>query len=73
RRDGFRIFYRLAEPQKATRRQLFEFLRAAFKEEESLQGDIERLKQAIRGGACTVSEWRPYGALTKLKTPQAHV
>src|ERR1700739_4616797 len=32
RRDGFRIFYRLAEPHRAVRRQLFEFLRAAFKE-----------------------------------------
>src|ERR1700758_839776 len=68
RRDGFRIFYRLAEPQKGTRRQLFEFLRAAFKDDEPLQHDVERLKKAIKGGACAVSEWRPYAALTKLKT-----
>ena len=73
RRDGFRIFYRLAEPQRAVRRQLFEFLRAAFKEEGALQHDIEQLKQAIKGGACTVSEWRPYAALTKLKTTAARV
>jgi ArsR family transcriptional regulator, arsenate/arsenite/antimonite-responsive transcriptional repressor len=73
RRDGFRIFYRLAEPQKTVRRQLFEFLRAAFKEEGALQHDIEHLKQAIKGGACTVSEWRPYAALTKLKTTAVRV
>ncbi|HYL16620.1 MAG TPA: metalloregulator ArsR/SmtB family transcription factor [Terriglobales bacterium] len=73
RRDGFRIFYRLAEPQKAVRRQLFEFLRAAFKEDGALRHDIERLKQAIKGGACTVDEWRPYAALTKLKTTAVHV
>jgi len=31
RRDGFRIFYRLMDPQKGVRRQLFEFLRPLFK------------------------------------------
>jgi ArsR family transcriptional regulator len=72
RRDGFRIFYRLVEPQHAGRRQLFEFLRSAFKDDEALRHDVERLKQAIRGGACTVSEWRPYAALTKLKATATH-
>ena len=68
RRDGFRIFYRLAEPRKATRRELFEFLRFAFKDDDTLRQDIEQLKQAIKGGGCTVSEWRPYSGLTKLRT-----
>jgi ArsR family transcriptional regulator len=71
RRDGFRIFYRLAE-QKGTRKQLFQFLRSAFKGDETLQHDVGRLKQAIKGGACTVSEWQPYAALTKLKTTAMH-
>ena len=65
RRDGFRIFYRLAEPTKGTRRQLFEFLRAAFRNNEAFQKDVDRLRHAIRGGACTVSEWRPYSGLVK--------
>lgn len=73
RRDGYRIFYRLTEPQKGSRKQLFEFLRSAFKNDEPMQQDVERLKQAIKGGACTLSEWRPYAALTKRKTTTAHV
>jgi ArsR family transcriptional regulator len=68
RRDGFRIFYRLAEPWKGIRRQLFEFLRNAFKAEEALQRDVDRLRQAVKGGACTLSEWQPYSALTRIKT-----
>jgi ArsR family transcriptional regulator len=72
RRDGFRIFYSLVEPQKAARRQLFEFLRSAFSDDEALRHDVERLKQAIKGGSCTVSEWRPYAALTRLRTAPAH-
>jgi ArsR family transcriptional regulator, arsenate/arsenite/antimonite-responsive transcriptional repressor len=67
RREGFRIFYRLVEPQKGTRKQLFEFLRSAFKLDQAAQRDIERLKQAIKGGACTLSEFQPYAALNKAK------
>ena len=72
RRDGFRVFYRLAEPQKGTRRQLFEFLRQAFQDDTTLRRDVERLKHAIRGGACTASEWRPYAALTRIKGASLH-
>ena len=73
RRDGFRVFYRLAEPQKGMRKQLFEFLRSAFKGDEKLQRDIGQLKQAIKGAACTLAQWQPYAALTKLKTATTHV
>ena len=73
RRDGFRIFYRLAEPRKGTRKQLFEFLRGAFKSDGVLQRDTDQLREAIKDGACTVSEWRPYAALTKLKVTMAHL
>lgn len=69
RRHGFRIFYRLAEPRKSRRKQLFAFLRSAFKEDAALRRDINRLKRAIRGGACTVSEWQPYAALTRPQAP----
>jgi ArsR family transcriptional regulator len=72
RRDGYRIFYRLTEPQRGSRKQLFEFLQSAFKSDEPMQRDVERLKQAIKGGACTASEWRPYAALTKAKSTTTH-
>jgi ArsR family transcriptional regulator, arsenate/arsenite/antimonite-responsive transcriptional repressor len=68
RRQGYHIFYGLAEPLKSDKRQLFEFLKIAFKDEESLRSDAQRLKEAIQHGACTISEWRPYSALTRVKT-----
>jgi ArsR family transcriptional regulator, arsenate/arsenite/antimonite-responsive transcriptional repressor len=67
RRDGFRIFYRLADPRKGVRRQLFEFLRQAFREESVFRQDVERLRQAIKEGDCTVSDWQPYSALTRIR------
>ena len=67
RRDGYRIYYRLAEPVVGLRKQLFEFLQVAFKNQEPYQSDTKKLKEAIGQGACTQSEWRPYGALHRGK------
>jgi ArsR family transcriptional regulator len=63
RRDGFRIFYRLAAPTRGARKHLFDFLRQAFKGGELFEEDIRKLKEAIRDGACTRTEWHPYAAL----------
>jgi ArsR family transcriptional regulator len=63
RRDGPRIFYRLAEARAGGTKQLFEFLRQAFKGEDILQEDTRKLKDAIQSGSCTRNEWRPYAAL----------
>lgn len=63
RRDGLRIFYRLAEPKHGTKKRLFEFLQDAYKNEEQLQHDIAKLKEAIKEGSCTVSEWKAYSAI----------
>ncbi len=63
RRDGYRIYYRLAELNAGARKHLFEFLRQAFKNQEPYQSDMKKLKEAVRLGACTQSEWRPNGAL----------
>ncbi len=68
RRDGYRIYYRLAEPGSASNKLLFEYLQQAFKNLEPYQGDRSRLKDAISEGACTRSEWRPYSALCSKKT-----
>lgn len=67
RRDGYRIFYRLADPKQGTKRRLFEFLQDAYKNEEQLQADKKRLKEAIEAGSCTLGEWKPYSAVRRAK------
>ena len=71
RRDGYRIFYRLADPRQGTKKRLFEFLQDAYKNEEQLQADKKRLKEAIEAGSCTLSEWKPYSAVGGMKGVQA--
>lgn len=63
RREGLRIFYRLADPKQGARKRLFDFLRDAYKQEKQLRDDLARLREAIREGSCTVSEWKPYSAI----------
>ncbi len=67
RRDGFRIYYRLAEPTRGVKKYLFDFLREAFKNEETFEDDTRKLKEAIQHGDCTRTEWRPYAALHRAK------
>jgi ArsR family transcriptional regulator len=71
RRDGFRIFYRLAEPTQGAKKLLFEFLQQAFKTKEPFQGDTRKLKEAIQHGSCTRTEWRPYAALHRSRAGSA--
>ncbi len=63
RRDGNRIFYRLADTRAGETKCLFQFLREACKGEPVLQEDTRKLRQAIHSGSCTREEWRPYAAL----------
>ncbi len=63
RRDGPRIFYRLAEARSGATKCLFDCLRQVFKGEELLQQDTNKLKGSIQAGSCTRTEWRPYSAL----------
>ena len=72
RRDGYRIFYRLAEPRLSPKKRLFEVLQAACKDEEQLQADTGRLKQAIENGSCTVSDWKPYAGINIAKATHTH-
>lgn len=67
RRDGYRVYYRLAETHAGSRKSLFEFLQVAFKGEEPFRADIKRLKGAISQGACTLSEMSGSKALTTSK------
>ena len=70
RRDGYRIFYRLADPKHRTKKRLFEFLQDAYKNEPQLQADKKRLREAIEAGSCTLGEWKPYSAVGGMKTLQ---
>jgi hypothetical protein len=65
RRDGYRVFYRIANPRESNRKLLFDFLRQIFKDECKLEQDTKRLKDAIASGACTISEWKPFAAIEK--------
>ena len=67
RREGARMYYRLAQPDEGLNKLLFGFLRAAFGHSEVLAEDAEKLKKAIENGSCTSSEWRPYSALLRPK------
>ena len=67
RRDGFRIFYRLAQSTRGAKKSLFDFLRQAFRNEGPFEDDTRKLKEAIQHGSCTRSEWRPYAGLQASK------
>ncbi len=66
RREGFRVFYRLAEP-KGKRKLLFEFLRLAFQNDDALREDRERLRHAVREGSCTLGDAPPFVPVGRLK------
>ena len=72
RREGYRIFYRLADPKQGMKKRLFEFLQLAYKDEEQLRADKKRLKEAIEAGSCTVGEWKPYSAVSRTKAASAN-
>jgi ArsR family transcriptional regulator len=70
RRDGPRIFYRLAEARSGTTQCLFDCLQQVFKGEQLLQQDTNKLRVSIQAGSCTRNEWRPYSALGARKEAQ---
>jgi len=65
RREGARMYYQLAQPYGGVNKSLYGFLRDVFKSSAVLAEDSQKLKEAIENGSCTVSEWRPYSALTR--------
>ncbi len=58
RREGQRMFYRLAEPSEPTRKLLFALLRETFHDSPEFALDARILKEAVAQGSCTVSEPR---------------
>ena len=68
RREGARMYYRLAQTNEGVHKLLFGFLRDVFKSSGILAEDSQKLKQAIENGSCTASEWKPYSALVRSRT-----
>jgi ArsR family transcriptional regulator len=56
RRDGYRVFYRLADSCDESRIRLFEYLQHVFCADPAFGSDLKALRGAIREGACTMSE-----------------
>lgn len=59
RRDGYRVYYKLADSSEKSRDLLLDYLRHVFAREAMFAADLKGLKTAIRQGACSVSERRP--------------
>jgi len=55
RRAGYRVYYRLGKSDNPEFKALLDYLRVALKDKVFL-ADSKRLKQAIKNGACSVSE-----------------
>ena len=58
RREGYRVFYKLAGASDKSRNLLLDYLRHVFAREAMFADDLTQLKSAIRQGACAVSERR---------------
>jgi ArsR family transcriptional regulator, arsenate/arsenite/antimonite-responsive transcriptional repressor len=72
RREGTRIFYRIAVTPNDVHNRLFVFLREAFRGDKQLEQDVRSLKKAIQTGSCTASQWRPFSALNIPKAATPH-
>ncbi len=55
RREGYRVYYRLIQDNKPEYRELLVYLKVALTE-KVFTADSKKLKQAIKDGACTISE-----------------
>ena len=58
RRAGYRVYYRLMKDNKPEYKALVSYLKVALKDKLFL-ADTKKLKQAIKNGACSVSEMKP--------------
>jgi ArsR family transcriptional regulator len=56
RRSGYRVYYRNTTKLSPDHRLLFDYLERAFRRERLFADDLKTLKEAIKEGACTVSD-----------------
>lgn len=68
RRAGYRVFYRLVQSQDPEIGQLFEYLVMALARDKVSKADMKKLRDAIKDGACTVSEWKPMSGVPSVKS-----
>lgn len=68
RRVGYRVYYRLVQTESAEITELFQYLAQAFASDKRLKADMKKLRDAIKNGSCTVSEWKPMSGLAAVKT-----
>lgn len=72
RREGYRVYYRLIDNDKTEYKELLAYLRVALSD-KMFTSDSKKLKQAIKEGACTISEvgTRAVSRKSKLSTARA--
>lgn len=58
RREGYRVYYRLAEMDHPEYKGLIAYLKTALTDKLFIE-DNKKLRKAIKDGACSVSELRP--------------
>ena len=69
RRSGFRVYYRLTNGASADHKLLFNYLERAFRRDKIFSEDLKRLKEAVKEGACSVSDpHRPSPNLSRQQT-----
>ncbi len=54
RREGLRVFYRLAKENNTDLKALHQFLRKVFRGKSVLEDDVKELKDAMARGACAI-------------------
>ncbi|HLJ87706.1 MAG TPA: metalloregulator ArsR/SmtB family transcription factor [Candidatus Angelobacter sp.] len=67
RREGYRVYYRLADEETPEYRGLLSYLPVALRDKLFID-DVKKLKHAIKNGACSVSELHPVRTQGLLRT-----
>ena len=70
RRAGYRVYYRLVQSEDPEITELFQYLVLAFAKDKAMKSDMKSLREAIKEGACTVSEWKPLSGLAPKPEPE---
>jgi ArsR family transcriptional regulator len=70
RRVGYRVFYRLVQSENTEITELFEYLVQVFATDKLLKAEMKKLREAIKDGSCTVSEWKPLSGLAQRPQPE---
>lgn len=67
RREGPRIYYRLAPGKESLHHALYQFLDQAFAHSDVFRHDLQSLRKAIRHGSCALSESHPHSLVAQTR------